>query len=73
MKGSDILAAVDHTLLKPTATWAEIQELCGEAIVYKTASVCIPPVISAGFRRPTAARLRSVLSSDSRWDTTRQR
>ena len=43
MKGSDILAAVDHTLLKPTATWAEIQELCGEAIVYKTASVCIPP------------------------------
>ena len=43
MKGSAILAAVDHTLLRPTATWAEIQKLCGEAIVYKTASVCIPP------------------------------
>ena len=43
MKGSEILAHVDHTLLKPTATWAEIQELCEQAIVYKTASICIPP------------------------------
>ena len=43
MKGSDILACVDHTLLQPTASWAQIQELCEQAIVYKTASVCIPP------------------------------
>ena len=43
MKGSEILACVDHTLLRPTATWAEIQELCEQAIVYKTASICIPP------------------------------
>ena len=43
MKGSDILAHVDHTLLSPTATWSEIQELCEQAIVYKTASICIPP------------------------------
>lgn len=43
MKGSEILKAVDHTLLKPTASWADIQALCEEAIVYKTASICIPP------------------------------
>lgn len=34
---------VDHTLLKQTATWEEIQKLCDEAITYGTASVCIPP------------------------------
>lgn len=34
---------VDHTLLKQTATWEEIQKLCDEAIAYGTASVCIPP------------------------------
>ncbi|MFA6849795.1 MAG: deoxyribose-phosphate aldolase [Selenomonadaceae bacterium] len=43
MKGSDILKCVDHTLLKPTTTWADIQTLCEEAIIYKTASICIPP------------------------------
>lgn len=42
MKGSEILAHVDHTLLSPTASWKEIQTLCGEAAKYRTASVCIP-------------------------------
>lgn len=42
MKGSEILSHVDHTLLKPTATWGQIQDLCQEAIDYQTASVCIP-------------------------------
>ncbi|MDR2655274.1 MAG: deoxyribose-phosphate aldolase [Oscillospiraceae bacterium] len=43
MKNSEILSHVDHTLLKAAASWAEIQELCREALLYKTASVCIPP------------------------------
>lgn len=38
-----ILKTVDHTLLKPTATWKEIKELIDDAIKYETASVCIPP------------------------------
>ena len=42
MKGSEILSHVDHTLLKPTATWEQIQSLCQEAIDYNTASICIP-------------------------------
>jgi deoxyribose-phosphate aldolase len=43
MTDQEILACVDHTLLKATATWDEIATLCNEAIRYKTASVCIPP------------------------------
>ena len=42
MKGAEILSHVDHTLLKPTATWQQIKELCREAIACQTASVCIP-------------------------------
>lgn len=41
--GRDILAHVDHTLLAPTATWAQIQTLVEQALAFKTASVCIPP------------------------------
>jgi len=43
MKKEEILGYIDHTLLKPYATWEEIQKLCEEAIEYKTASVCVPP------------------------------
>lgn len=43
MEPKDILALVDHTLLKPTATWEQIKKLCEEATTLKTASVCIPP------------------------------
>ncbi|MBI5471181.1 MAG: deoxyribose-phosphate aldolase [Ignavibacteriae bacterium] len=34
---------IDHTLLKPEATLAEIEKLCDEARKYKFASVCINP------------------------------
>ena len=43
MKNEEILARVDHTALKATATWQEIRTLCEEALEYHTASVCIPP------------------------------
>ena len=43
MTKEEILARVDHTLLKQTATWEEIRTLADEAIAYHTASVCIPP------------------------------
>ena len=38
-----ILSTVDHTLLRQTATWNEIQALCDDGIKYGAASVCIPP------------------------------
>ena len=43
MLGKELLAYVDHTLLRPTATWDDIKEVCDDGIRYKTASVCIPP------------------------------
>ena len=43
METRDILKHVDHTLLKAFATWEDIQKLCEEAILYETASVCVPP------------------------------
>ena len=36
-----MLSKVDHTLLKPEATWPQIQTLCDEAIANHCASVCI--------------------------------
>jgi deoxyribose-phosphate aldolase len=42
-KKKQILSRVDHTLLKAVATWEQVDALCREAALYKTASVCIPP------------------------------
>lgn len=35
---------IDHTILKPTTTLAEIEKLCKEAIQYQFAAVCVPPL-----------------------------
>lgn len=43
MEIKEILSKVDHTLLGVDSTWAQIKELCEDAIRYQTASVCIPP------------------------------
>lgn len=43
MDKNKILSKVDHTLLKQTATWAQIRKICDEGMEHKTASVCIPP------------------------------
>lgn len=42
MNNSDIFPHIDHTLLKATATAEQITQLCEEALIYHTASVCIP-------------------------------
>jgi deoxyribose-phosphate aldolase len=39
----DVAGYVDHTLLKPEATRAEIETLCSEARAYNFASVCVNP------------------------------
>ena len=43
MNKTQIMAMVDHTLLKPEATWADIQKICDEAMENHTASICINP------------------------------
>lgn len=40
----DMAALIDHTLLKPDATYQEIHKLCDEARQYGFASVCVNPV-----------------------------
>lgn len=42
MDKKSVFAHVDHTLLKATATWAEISALCEEALANGMATVCIP-------------------------------
>ena len=43
METATILSLVDHTLLKPEATWEQIKTLCDEAMEFGCATVCIPP------------------------------
>ena len=52
MDKKTIAAMIDHTLLKPEATPAQIETLCAEAAEYHFASVCVNPVYI-----PLAARL----------------
>lgn len=42
MDVKEILSKCDHTLLKQTATWADIRQVCDDGIRYGCASVCIP-------------------------------
>ena len=34
---------IDHTILKPTTTLADIEKVCEEAVQYGFAAVCVPP------------------------------
>ena len=52
MDKKTIAAMIDHTLLKPEVTPAQIEKLCAEAAEYHFASVCVNPVYI-----PLAARL----------------
>lgn len=52
MDKKTIAVMIDHTLLKPEATPAQIEKLCAEAAEYHFASVCVNPVYI-----PLAARL----------------
>jgi deoxyribose-phosphate aldolase len=40
----NIASYIDHTILKPTTTIADVEKLCAEAIEYGFAAVCIPPL-----------------------------
>ena len=43
MTREEILARVDHTLLRPEARWEDVRKICDEALEYHTASICINP------------------------------
>ncbi|MEI9933774.1 MAG: hypothetical protein WDM71_02740 [Ferruginibacter sp.] len=35
---------IDHTVLKPTTTVADVERICAESIQFSFAAVCIPPL-----------------------------
>lgn len=43
MERKEIYSKVDHTVLSQCAVWEDIRQLVDDAILYGTASVCIPP------------------------------
>ena len=43
MKPAELAKYIDHTLLKPDATAAQIKKVCDEAKAYHFASVCVNP------------------------------
>lgn len=57
MDVKEILRHVDHTLLAPTATTADILATCDEGLFYHTASVCIPPVFVKAAKAHVGDRL----------------
>jgi deoxyribose-phosphate aldolase len=49
----NIASFIDHTILKPTTTLAEVEQLCSEAVEYGFAAVCVPP--------PFVKRVKTIL------------
>lgn len=48
---------IDHTILKPTTTLAEVGKICAEAIQWEFAAVCIPPLF--------VKKVREIVSNSS--------
>jgi deoxyribose-phosphate aldolase len=59
-----VAGLIDHTLLKPDATSAEIEQLCKEAAEFRFATVCVNPVwvaLAASRLRGTSVSVCSVV------------
>jgi len=51
----DISPYIDHTLLKPTSLFEDIERLCREAVMHRFAAVCVPPPFIDFARKCTAS------------------
>ncbi|HRI26460.1 MAG TPA: deoxyribose-phosphate aldolase [Chitinophagales bacterium] len=61
---AQLAAKIDHTLLKPDATAAQIDRLCKEAVQYGFAAVCVPPYYvsrAAKNLQPTLVKVATVI------------
>jgi deoxyribose-phosphate aldolase len=62
--GREIASWIDHTLLKPEATAAQIKVLCQEAMEHHFASICINPVyvpLACGLLRDAKEKICTVV------------
>jgi deoxyribose-phosphate aldolase len=50
----NIASYIDHTILKPTTTLQEVEQVCQEAVEYGFAAVCVPP--------PFVKRVKAILA-----------
>lgn len=60
----NIASFIDHTILKPTTTIQEIEQVCAEAVAYGFAAVCIPPPFvkrAAAILAPTQVKVATVI------------
>lgn len=74
MSVSNPAALIDHTLLSPIATTAQIEQLCEEAVEYGFAAVCVPPAFvarAAAVLYGSAVRIASVVGFPCGYATTR--
>jgi deoxyribose-phosphate aldolase len=63
----DIAHYIDHTILKPTTTYIEINKICKEAIEYGFAAVCVPPpFVRAAFELLTGQPVRKDIGKDGK-------
>jgi deoxyribose-phosphate aldolase len=58
MELQEILAKVDHTLLRTDASWEEIAQVVEEGAAFGTASVCIPPCFVRQAAKQAAGRVK---------------
>jgi len=58
MDRKEILKRVDHTILAPTANWAQVKRICDEGMEFGTASVCIPPRLVRKAREYVGKKLK---------------
>jgi len=57
---SDISSFIDYTLLEPTTTLSDIEQLCKEAIKHNFAAVCLPPLFVKKAKEFTSGSLVKV-------------
>ncbi len=68
----EMLSHVDHTLLKTTAVWEDIRQICDDAVKYGTASVCIPASYVQRAKEYVGDRMKvcTVIGFPNGYDTT---
>lgn len=60
----NLASLIDHTLLKPTATTADIDRLCQEAVQHQFCSVCVNPIYvraATAFLQDTPVKVCTVI------------
>lgn len=60
----NIAPYIDHTILKPVATDADIRQLCSEAATHSFAAVCVPPYYiskAVSFLQGTGVKVATVI------------